>query len=635
MQKLHLHSNHISDISPLSGMISMRELNLHDNEISDINPLKGMINLWWLDLGMNQISNIVGVGLEGLTNLQWLGLWNNFQISDIRPLANLTDLRILYLDHNQVQDTFPLEGLTKIGEWEGAVWERDGVKVHLGLLNNRISDIQPLVDNPGIDEGDGVDLRGNPVIEESLDSLIPLVERGVIVIPTPAPVSDRTSDQEPRWGLTGKFYDSPYFVGSLEDAEKVIAEIEPLQFGPVGPIDFPVGKRESQSEEEGDPFGLGKKGYDYVAVFDGYIYSPTAGEVHFALGSDDGCRLTIAGHTVLEYYSGRPFAYSEGTVFFEEAGWYPIEIIMFQGGGAHGIEFRSSLTAVDGYSNPSEMPLVPAAFLSPTPFPRGDVSENGTISAFDASLILQYIVGIIDEFPVKRFSAPKVTPRNYAVSMPDIRTHRGFRVRVPVQIEDATDLTAGGFRITFDSTRLRPTALVSSPLLSDYYIKYNLQLRDEVRVAFAGLPKVQKGGALFYLEFDVLDKRDYNPIPLQFASVELANSLDVFTRDGAIEILPEKTALLPNYPNPFNPETWIPYQLTEDTEVVVHIYDITGRQINTLWLGYQPAGFYLSRSKAAYWNGKNAMGEKVANGVYFYTLQAGNFIATRRMVIVK
>jgi len=484
-----------------------------------------------------------------------------------------------------------------------------------------------------LEEGTIKDLvtNANAAINQALNTWIKK-------IPPPfVPESDRVSEQKPIYGLNGKFYDSPDDVRSLEDAERVIAGQEPLPFGPVGPIDFPVGMQEVQWEYEGDPFGLERKGYNYVVVFHGYIYSPTAGEVHFALGSDDGCRLTIAGYTVLEYPAERDFDYREGTATFEESGWYSIEIIMFQHKDYHGIEFRSNLTVDGDYDDPSELPLVPSAFLSPiVPVKRGDMSGDGTISAFDAALLLQYVVGLLDEFPVDRFTAPSsATPRNYAVSMPGLRAHNGSHVRVPVQIEDATDLTAGGFRIAFDPTRLKPTAMVNSPLLSDYYLKYNLQLRGEVRVAFAGLPKAKKGGTLFHLEFDILGKQADNPTPLRFASVELANSLNVFTRDGTIEILPEKTVLLPNYPNPFNPETWIPYQLSEDAEVVARIYDVTGRLVHTLWLGHQPAGFYLSRSKAAYWNGQNALGENVANGVYFYTLQAGNFIATRRMVIVK
>ena len=99
--------------------------------------------------------------------------------------------------------------------------------------------------------------------------------------------------------------------------------------------------------------------------------------------------------------------------------------------------------------------------------------------------------------------------------------------------------------------------------------------------------------------------------------------------------VPESTALLPNYPNPFNPETWIPYHLATDAVVVLTIYDVRGSLVRALRLGSQPAGVYESRGRAAYWDGKNQLGEKVASGLYFYTLTAGDFTATRKLLIAK
>ena len=99
--------------------------------------------------------------------------------------------------------------------------------------------------------------------------------------------------------------------------------------------------------------------------------------------------------------------------------------------------------------------------------------------------------------------------------------------------------------------------------------------------------------------------------------------------------IPETTALLPNYPNPFNPETWIPYHLATDAEVILTIHDVHSGVVRELTLGHQPAGVYESRGRAAYWDGKNQLGESVASGVYFYTLKVGEFTATRKMLIRK
>ena len=98
---------------------------------------------------------------------------------------------------------------------------------------------------------------------------------------------------------------------------------------------------------------------------------------------------------------------------------------------------------------------------------------------------------------------------------------------------------------------------------------------------------------------------------------------------------PEETALLVNYPNPFNPETWIPYQLAKPAEVTLRIYAVNGALVRTVALGHQRAGVYRTRSRAVYWDGRNAQGERVASGVYFYTLMAGDFTATRKMLIRK
>ena len=103
----------------------------------------------------------------------------------------------------------------------------------------------------------------------------------------------------------------------------------------------------------------------------------------------------------------------------------------------------------------------------------------------------------------------------------------------------------------------------------------------------------------------------------------------------ASETVPTETALLSNYPNPFNPETWIPYQLAAAADVTLTLYDVKGRAVRTLELGHQRAGIYQDRKRAAYWDGRNMQGEPVASGVYFYTLTAGDFTATRKLLILK
>ena len=100
-------------------------------------------------------------------------------------------------------------------------------------------------------------------------------------------------------------------------------------------------------------------------------------------------------------------------------------------------------------------------------------------------------------------------------------------------------------------------------------------------------------------------------------------------------LVPQQTTLLPNYPNPFNPETWIPYHLAYASDVQITIYDAQGAVVRLLDLGHQRKGYYTHRSRAAHWDGRNAIGERVASGLYFYQLQADNMSLLRKMVILK
>ncbi|MCL0102701.1 leucine-rich repeat domain-containing protein, partial [Dehalococcoidia bacterium] len=183
---LRLHGNEITDISPLSNLTGLTDLWLMGNQITDISPLANLTNLAELVVPGNHITDISP--LANLTNLITLWLSGN-QIKDIRPLSGLTELRALYLDDNRIADITPLSGLTKLGE-EGWFVRRNGVIIHLGLSGNLIEDISPLIDNKGLSQEDRIDLRGNPLSQESHQTYLPeLKARGVEVLYDP-PIKD-------------------------------------------------------------------------------------------------------------------------------------------------------------------------------------------------------------------------------------------------------------------------------------------------------------------------------------------------------------------------------------------------------------------------------------------------------------
>ena len=172
---------------------------------------------------------------------------------------------------------------------------------------------------------------------------------------------------------------------------------------------------------------------------------------------------------------------------------------------------------------------------------------------------------------------------------------------------------------------LRTDGVITTSVQGDYFAAATADLdrRSVVRVGdVVELRVIGPGG-----------NAESQPLTFKVTPEHLANAVLSVRLDSIGQ--PTQNLLLQNYPNPFNPETWIPYQLSADTDVSITIYGATGELVRTLSLGFQSAGFYNSRARAAYWDGRNALGERVASGVYFYTLTAGEFTTTRKMLILK
>ena len=201
------------------------------------------------------------------------------------------------------------------------------------------------------------------------------------------------------------------------------------------------------------------------------------------------------------------------------------------------------------------------------------------------------------------------------------------------QTQDAWAFVVSGYlegKPTFDSYQvtvrnLRTNSTITTAVQGDYFAAANADLARRSIVQVGDLLQVRVIGPEGNVESDTLTVK---VTPESIADAVLAIRLDSIGK-------PKLTQLLQNFPNPFNPETWIPYQLEKSADVTLHIYDTTGDIVRTLDLGFKGQGFYMTRSRAAYWDGRNNMGEQVASGVYFYSLQTPDFSATRKMLIVK
>ena len=172
---------------------------------------------------------------------------------------------------------------------------------------------------------------------------------------------------------------------------------------------------------------------------------------------------------------------------------------------------------------------------------------------------------------------------------------------------------------------LRTNSLITTSVRGNYFAAATADLARRSVVQAGDVVEVRVLGPDGNLESQTLT---FKVTPQHLANAVLSIRLEDIGQ-------PQQNLLLQNYPNPFNPETWIPYQLSEDSPVSVSIYDTTGRLVRTLSLGFQSAGFYNSRSQAAYWDGRNELGERVASGIYFYQLTTPEFQQTRRLVILK
>ncbi len=180
-----------------------------------------------------------------------------------------------------------------------------------------------------------------------------------------------------------------------------------------------------------------------------------------------------------------------------------------------------------------------------------------------------------------------------------------------------------GYQVTVRN--LRTSSMITAPVQGDYFAAATADLARQSVVQVGDVVEIRVIGPDGNFESQTLSVK---VTPEHLANAVLPVRLDAIGQ-------PTQNLLWQNYPNPFNPETWIPYQLSEDSPVSVSIYDTTGKLIRTLQLGFQSAGFYNSRERAAYWDGRNALGERVASGIYFYQLTTPSFQQTRRLVIVK
>ena len=220
----------------------------------------------------------------------------------------------------------------------------------------------------------------------------------------------------------------------------------------------------------------------------------------------------------------------------------------------------------------------------------------------------------------------------------DIVAESGTIINIPVMIQDARNFNGFKGSIVYDPSAFSLDTLIFTDYLNNYLIEYNESAPGEIKIAASGIQSAEPNGVLAHISLLVLDGFNFeSSIRLEHVMINENSSSDVGTEmmvSSELGIrghsIPDRYFLHQNYPNPFNPTTKISYDLLEETNVEILIFDTMGRYVNTLVDDNQRAGHH-----SAFWNGTNKSGYSVSAGVYVYVIQAGGFYEMKKMILLK
>ena len=680
--KLHFQDHTlVTDLSPIAGLINLESLGFANENLSDISPLAGLSNLKWVFSWGHSISDLSP--LAGLTKLEIINFCGG-NISDLTPLAGLTGLKELYIAFEKVSDISPLAGLTGLTRLDLEDNNISDISPLAGLTNlkwlkvarNKISDFSPLDGlrannmklvwhgNPGFPKGGpkiegpwlwvvlpgtvGETLKNTDFLSEASGDAVTEVEiatHGATAGQSvgnsvwtshslPPTGRDNILDMLEREIRDGTVYGSvtlhspreqktTMYVGGDRGARvwlngALIYERLHWHHHNTGDYTdfFPVTLKQGRNvllvavHTRGNGFFGFEPGTEYIAANPGVSYTFSKTPIHrddiftLDIGAKDvfdlaGWQFDIAfGPAILETVdvsegnflkTGSTTLFQGGTIDNAKGEIKGLSAIRLSTSGVSGTGTLLQVTFKAKSAGETELALQNFQFgaITGEPFPAGphevrivvegglatgDVNRDGQVSILDLILIARQL---------------------------------GKRVPTNSPVDLNRDGVVSILDLILASQALGSTTTSAAPAIGAESI---------------GTATIEAWIAQAQLEDD-------GSLTFKQGIENLQNLL--------ASLIPEETALLANYPNPFNPETWIPYQLAEPAEVRLTIYDMNGEMVRRLTVGHQAAGMYRSRSRAAYWDGRNQLGEPVASGLYFYTLTADDFTATRRMLILK
>ena len=677
LEGIHFYGAPVSDLSPLAGLINLKSLAFSSERISDLSPVAGLINLGWILTWGSPIADLSPVA--GLANLWYLEV-SGAEISDLTPVAGLTNLTELRLHVNDISDLSPLAGLTKLNRLELGGNNISNLSPLAGLTNlkwlridnNQISDLSPL---DGMRENLKLLWHNNPGFPKGG----PKIEGPWLwaVLPGATGLGDRDLLSETSGGTVTEIEIATH--GAIKGGSVGDSVWTSYRLPPTGKDN--IADMLKQSIDRGVIYGSVS------------LHSPREQETTMYVGSNARIKVWLNGALIHHesHWRGDPEDYTDFfTVTLEQGRNVLLVALAIRGNGFFGFEPGTEYTVSMGMGytfSPTPIHLgdtftldIRAENISdlagwqfdivfdPVALEAIDVTEGDFLKTDGGNTFFQS--GSIDNAAGKIAGLSAIRLSTQGVTGTGTVLQATFKAKSSGE----TELTLQNFE--FASIAGEPIPAVPQQI----YITVEEQLATgdvnrDGRVSILDLVLIAQqlgqrvpadspvdlngDGVVSILDLVLAIREIDNTTALAPPAIDAAGIPPAMVEawiaqarledDGSLvfkqgidflenllaSLIPEETALFHNYPNPFNPETWIPYQLAESAEVALTIYDANGEMVRYLALGHQAAGIYQSRSRAVYWDGRNQLGESVASGLYFYTLTAGQFTATRKMLILK
>ena len=633
--EIRADNNLIADVSPLAGLSRLEVIEFRENVIRDLSPLSGLINLRWLNVNGNLISDVSPVA--DLRRLEALEISDN-AISDFSALAGLPKLRHIWFSNNPLADFLDfgaLPSLRTLRTWGTPVINLEGVRAfpklqQLDICGGEISDLAALEGLTNLTE---LELVGNEITDiTALASLTGLKRLNIRhnqitdVSPLAALVNLQSIDLHDNeildFSPLDVFAENVFIVRS-ENPGSLPLRAAPKIEGPwvwvILPTEGALGSAAAAS------------GRDYLSEVSGGQVT----EQQIATeGAKRGARVGDTVWTVGELPRSGPnnindmvntiglgtdnidFHVAYGSIALEVP--HPQETHFFVGSGD---AVKVWLNGKQVHNNPIDRDAE-------------DYQEDFPVSLKQGRNLLLVAVYEGEGWWSGFFGLDRNT--EYTTALPNDSHPAG--TRRPADIDG--DGTVGILDMILVARRFgtllasKPSGSVNEDINDDGVVNISdlILVAQHINEPVGNDPAAPISPELIQHWIDLAWTEYDGSLAFQKGITTLENLL---METLMSEKTAPKTALFANYPNPFNPETWIPYQLAVSTEVVLTIRTTTGRIVRTLPLGHQSAGVYKTPNRAAYWDGKNDLGEPVTSGIYFYTLTAGDFTATRKMLIRK